>query len=230
MDIVKSLAARWAAEVAGPLCKSDQDEVTDVLTKYAAGERTYEAALTEVHTISGDIVPVERMKAIIDISDDPLTPRSPQNVSAASRPGGQQWTLPEDRRLLAAVIRFGLSDWIRVAQFVGGGRTRSQCSQRWTRSLDPAISREKWSKEDEMKLIELVESLPLPSWETIAEQIGNRTGPQCRYRYGQLRPKLKPEPAHLDVKRTRSQCDETIWDAIPSDECDEGSSAEVGTP
>jgi hypothetical protein len=44
-----------------------------------------------------------------------------------------------------------------VARYVGNNRTRSQCSQRWQRGLDPRISRSRWTPEDEARLIGLVE-------------------------------------------------------------------------
>lgn len=97
------------------------------------------------------------------------------------------WSSYEDQRLIAAVSRFGLDNWSHVATFVGNGRTRAQCAQRWNRGLDPRISRDHWSVEEENKLISLIVSKTGKGWTHIASEMGNRSDVQCRYHYLQMK-------------------------------------------
>ncbi|KAK8892061.1 hypothetical protein M9Y10_029283 [Tritrichomonas musculus] len=96
------------------------------------------------------------------------------------------WTGMEDKRLLAGVARYGTDNWQMVAHFVGNGRNRAQCSQRWTRGLNPKISKKNWTVEDDKQLQELVELYGDKSWTKIANILGNRSDVQCRYHYRQL--------------------------------------------
>ena len=58
-----------------------------------------------------------------------------------------------------------------------------QCSQRWRRSLNPSISRNNWTAEEEMDLIILVMQYGTQSWPQIAKKLGKRSDVQCRYHY-----------------------------------------------
>ena len=103
----------------------------------------------------------------------------------------RSWTEYEDQRLLAGIHKFGTDNWVSVASFVGNGRTRAQCSQRWTRGLDPRISKDKWSLEDEESLMRLVIQYGTKSWTRIAQEIGNRSDVQCRYHYKQMKQEME---------------------------------------
>jgi hypothetical protein len=92
----------------------------------------------------------------------------------------------EDIRLLVAVARFGARDWRRISEFVGGGRTSSQCNQRWGRVLDPSIVHEHWTPAEDSNLLKLVEIMGNSSWCQIAKLMIGRTDLQCRHRYQQL--------------------------------------------
>ena len=73
-----------------------------------------------------------------------------------------------------------------MAQFVGNSRTKAQCCQRWSRGLDPKISKIQWTREEDQKLLDLVAQYGQKSWTKIAAEFGNRCDVQCRYRYKQL--------------------------------------------
>ena len=74
------------------------------------------------------------------------------------------WTEHEDLRLIAAVLRLGARDWKKIADFVGSGRTSSQCNQRWCRALDPSIIHTPWTKEEDgAKLLNLFQEEPISS-------------------------------------------------------------------
>ena len=97
------------------------------------------------------------------------------------------WSSQEDQRLIQAVGKFGIDNWSHVANYVGNGRTRAQCAQRWNRGLDPRISRDQWTPEEENKLMELVECQQIKGWTHIANEMGNRSDVQCRYHYLQMK-------------------------------------------
>jgi len=110
----------------------------------------------------------------------------------------RMWNSEEDILLLAAIHKYGLGDWKSISVFVGGGRSRSQCSQRWGRALDPRITKVPWSAQEESKLLELVTEHGEHSWATVAKSLGTRSDVQCRYRYYQVIKRknslVKPEP------------------------------------
>ena len=96
------------------------------------------------------------------------------------------WTAEEDQKLTEAVRAHGTENWIVVAQYVGGGRTRSQCSQRWLRVINPKLSKLSWSHEEDELLLQAVQSVGTRSWTKVAAIVGHRCDVQCRYRYQQL--------------------------------------------
>lgn len=98
--------------------------------------------------------------------------------------GKKFWTTEEDNRLYAAVYKFGLNQWALVSQFLGGGRSRTQCYQRWTRVLDPRLT-PVWTDEEVSKLITLASSGKY-TWGAIAVRLGTKSDLQCRYKYRML--------------------------------------------
>lgn len=96
------------------------------------------------------------------------------------------WSIEDDNRLIMAVSLYGRDNWPLISRFVGGGRTRGQCSQRWIRVVDPKISRQPWSPEDDERLCEFVDQFGKKSWMRVSDAMGNRSDVQCRYRYGQI--------------------------------------------
>jgi hypothetical protein len=122
------------------------------------------------------------------VPDDPPPPdvSPPPEVVGTVRRKPRPWSPAEDDRLLAAIHRFGVDNWASVANFVGGGRQRAQCSQRWFRGLDPRISKNQWSAEDELRLLHLVREKGSRRWTMIAAAMGNRSDVQCRYHFFQM--------------------------------------------
>ncbi|KAK8880485.1 hypothetical protein M9Y10_003161 [Tritrichomonas musculus] len=106
--------------------------------------------------------------------------------NSASHNSCKRWTPNEDNRLREAVEIFGDLNWRRISNYLGTGKTRSQCSQRWNRCLDPHISKEKWSTDDINHLKELVFQYGDHSWAKIASKMTNRCDVQCRYMYKKL--------------------------------------------
>lgn len=108
------------------------------------------------------------------------------------------WTLQEDQKLLEAIDAVGLDNWSQVAKLVGSGRTRSQCSQRWNRSLNPKISKTKWTREEEVNLLRLVRKHGSKSWMNISRIVGNRTDVQCRFHYNQILNRTREEGPSIE--------------------------------
>lgn len=136
---------------------------------------------------STDFLP--RLKAICDISPIPIPPRGHNDEFGKKK--ANPWSEEEDNRLIAAINRFGISDWSHVSEFVGNGRTRAQCGQRWLRCLNPKNKKDAWTLEEDKKLEELITSIGEQSWAKIAQKMGNRCDVQCRYRWVQLLRKNK---------------------------------------
>lgn len=137
--------------------------------------------------IAGTSQPIERLNKILETSPDPIpVPDELRNKYKGNRRKTRAWSQYEDQRLLAGIYRNGIENWTSISKFVGNARTRSQCSQRWYRGLDPAICKDQWTKEEEQKLVDLINTHGDKSWTKIASKLGNRSDVQCRYKYRQL--------------------------------------------
>jgi hypothetical protein len=99
-----------------------------------------------------------------------------------------KWTAAEDAKLNEAVTELGY-DWVRIATLVPG-RTNAQCSKRWSKSLDPTISKGKWTPEEDAKLIEAVQKHG-KDWVLAATLVPGRTNVQCQQRWASCVPKSK---------------------------------------
>jgi hypothetical protein len=182
---------------------SDASALADIRTAFSqmiAGESPGPvSALLLTHTGKTDAV--DRISAILAAEGTPPPKDPPPSTdrfhSFRHRP--RAWTKAEDVRLLAGIHKHGLEDWTSVAKFVGGGRNRAQCAQRWTRGLDPRISTDQWSPEDEAKLIRLLSGKPSIGWTQIAVEMENRSDVQCRYHFFQMRKQGKVPPGLPDV-------------------------------
>lgn len=96
---------------------------------------------------------------------------------------GGVWTNVEDQILRAAVSKYGLTQWSRVASLLPK-KTAKQAKARWNEFLNPTINRSEWSREDDEKLLSLAKLLP-HQWRSIAPIMG-RTATQCVERYQKL--------------------------------------------
>ena len=88
------------------------------------------------------------------------------------------WTDEEDALLAHWQGRVG-NKWSEVAKHIPG-KTGQQCAQRWRHRVNPNISREKWSDEEDRKLAALVETYG-NSWAEISRQLPGRTGAGAQY-------------------------------------------------
>lgn len=163
---------------------------TQIIGNFLKGLITQEDASAHFLEAIGTDEPIKRLDAF-------MKTLNPQPVLQNLKLGGpgyrktpNRWTKEEDQRLIAAVQIHGTENWPAVAACVGN-RTRSQCSQRWNRGLDPRISKQNWSQEEEIKLLETVKQFGNKAWTRIAQEMGNRSDVQCRFRYNFLEKKAK---------------------------------------
>jgi hypothetical protein len=116
-----------------------------------------------------------------------------------------KWTTDEDELLLNAVEIYGTKNWKLVSKAVSG-RNQVQCLHRWTKILQPGLTKGPWSIEEDRKLMLWVKKEGPNKWTTCAEYIKGRSGKQCRERWlNTLNPNVKkgnwePEEDYLIFK------------------------------
>lgn len=165
------------------LVESLKKVIYDFLTK----KMTFCQARESIRSISGTTEPFEKINSILEVGSEPI-PCPPDCILSGckKRKKTRSWTSYEDHRLIAGIYTYGVDNWTLISKFVGNGRTRSQCSQRWSRGLNPRIVKTRWTKQEENKLVEIVQNNPGKSWNQISLKLGNRSDVQCRYRYKKI--------------------------------------------
>lgn len=167
-----------------------QDIITHIrllVQSFVNEQISFNDAMNVSYSLTGNTQPIQRLKVILDTPPEPLPDPSDGREQVGARKRSKTWNMQEDQRLLAAIHHYGTESWTSVSRFVGNGRTKSQCSQRWARTLDPRICKGEWTRQEEEQLVRLVTTYGEKSWTTVASLIGNRTDVQCRYRYMQLK-------------------------------------------
>ncbi|XP_075503533.1 uncharacterized protein LOC142540937 isoform X2 [Primulina tabacum] len=95
----------------------------------------------------------------------------------------REWIKEEDDQLRDAVETFGESNWQLVAS-VMEGRTGTQCSNRWLKTLHPARKRVgKWTAEEDKRMKIAVTLFGPKTWKKVAQCVPGRTQVQCRERW-----------------------------------------------
>jgi hypothetical protein len=90
----------------------------------------------------------------------------------------KRWTVEEDAKLTKVVTEHG-NKWSEVATLIPG-RTNNQCRQRWEKSLDPDINTDKWTAQEEARLVDAVQKRG-KDWVAVAALVPGRTNAQCSY-------------------------------------------------
>lgn len=111
--------------------------------------------------------------------------------SIVSRTGkSQKWTKQEDNTLKSLVERIG-EKWDQIAAEMQD-RSDVQCQQRWSKVVNPELIKGPWTKEEDDKVVELVERYGPKKWTLIAKHLKGRIGKQCRERWhNHLNPNIK---------------------------------------
>ncbi|XP_078072406.1 myb-related protein A isoform X2 [Mustelus asterias] len=102
-----------------------------------------------------------------------------------------KWIPDEDEKLKKLVEEHGTEDWSFIAnRFLN--RTDVQCQHRWQKVLNPELIKGPWTKEEDQKVIELVQKYGPKRWSLIAKYLKGRIGKQCRERWhNHLNPEVK---------------------------------------
>ncbi|XP_046859222.1 myb-related protein A-like [Xenia sp. Carnegie-2017] len=102
-----------------------------------------------------------------------------------------RWTKVEDDKLKQLAEGDGSDDWAKIASHFKD-RSEHQCQHRWEKVLDPELVKGSWTKEEDERVVELVERFGPKRWSTIAQHLPGRIGKQCRERWhNHLNPDIK---------------------------------------
>ncbi|XP_049446550.1 transcriptional activator Myb isoform X3 [Epinephelus fuscoguttatus] len=105
--------------------------------------------------------------------------------------GKTRWTREEDEKLKKLVEHHGSEDWKVIASLLTN-RTDVQCQHRWQKVLNPELIKGPWTKEEDQRVIELVQKYGAKRWSVIAKHLKGRIGKQCRERWhNHLNPEVK---------------------------------------
>ncbi|CAG8441594.1 7253_t:CDS:10, partial [Scutellospora calospora] len=105
----------------------------------------------------------------------------------------RKWTKEEDDILIRAVDLYGEKNWQQVAHCLDN-RTGQQCLHRWTKTLNPAIRRGRWKKEEDEALRNAVSIYGAGNWVKVQQYVLGRTDVQCRERWmNVLNPSIKKD-------------------------------------
>ncbi|XP_078041418.1 proto-oncogene like protein Myb isoform X2 [Augochlora pura] len=106
-----------------------------------------------------------------------------------------RWTKLEDallKQLVGNVEQRGtVLRWDTIAAHFTD-RSDVQCQQRWAKVVNPELVKGPWTKEEDEKVVELVERYGPKKWTLIARHLKGRIGKQCRERWhNHLNPGIK---------------------------------------
>ncbi|XP_062836390.1 myb-related protein A isoform X2 [Anolis carolinensis] len=102
-----------------------------------------------------------------------------------------KWTRDEDEKLKKLVEQHGTADWTFIASHLQN-RSDFQCQHRWQKVLNPELIKGPWTKEEDQRVIELVQKYGPKRWSLIAKHLKGRIGKQCRERWhNHLNPEVK---------------------------------------
>ncbi|XP_076684427.1 proto-oncogene like protein Myb isoform X2 [Andrena cerasifolii] len=126
--------------------------------------------------------------------------QNPATTNASSHGQGKhvnkgRWTKEEDsvlKQLVSTAEQLGTG--LRWDSIAGHFPDRSdvQCQQRWAKVVNPELVKGPWTKEEDEKVVELVERYGPKKWTLIARHLKGRIGKQCRERWhNHLNPGIK---------------------------------------
>ena len=108
---------------------------------------------------------------------------------------GGVWTNVEDQVLLAAYMKYGGNQWLRIASLLPR-KSPAQVKARWEEYLDPTLRKTPWTQREDEKLLHLSRLMPM-QWRTISQYFG-RSAYQCLERYRELVDKATSTPHYED--------------------------------
>ncbi len=91
----------------------------------------------------------------------------------------KRWSKEEDELLNRLCDQYPLKnrDWKQISlNFIDPVRSEYQCQQRWQKVLNPDLIKGPWTKEEDAKVIDLVEKYGPKRWSLIAKHLRGRLG------------------------------------------------------
>jgi hypothetical protein len=154
-------------------------------------EETENLANPKSNAASFDMIIDDKMDKMIETSSS----RTCENISVYSTNSTKEkkfWTKIEDDLLLGYINKTQNKNWRMVSEYI---KTKSpqQCAYRYSKLISD-MNKKKWSRKDDIKLIELVETYG-SNWGIIAREFGDRSERDVESRY---KDKLDP-----NVKNTK---------------------------
>ena len=193
LTVMIEVGLNLVEEILPEINENLNEKLQDIFKSFLLNIVSFEDSSKKLINLIGKNDPLIKVKEIITQPLEPLPyvhyheeSSDSEYSNNFSRKKTRTWTNIEDQRLLAGVFRYGSENWKMIARFVGNGRTRAQCSQRWVRGLNPKISKKNWNDEENKLLEELVKLHGNKSWTKISASFGHRSDVQCRYHYKQL--------------------------------------------
>jgi hypothetical protein len=182
-DVLVSYGLKIAKDTCITVSSANQSQLSKLLKQFILHSLDLNGALKLCKLIIGSDYPIRKIAHIMSLfGTDPLPSsgslRTPNQSTTKTK-----WKQIEDERLIAAAATYGLNNWSSVADFVGNGRTNMQCQQRWTRTVDPNLSKELWNKQEDEMLLDLIDNKNMKQWTKVADHFPNRCDVQCRHRY-----------------------------------------------
>lgn len=134
-----------------------------------------------------------------------------------------RFTHEEDEKLKELVAKYGDNDWPTIAQNMKNRNVR-QCRERWRNYMNPTLSKELWSEEEDKKLLERYHAIGA-HWNTIKQSFPDRSINAVRNRIIRLlglHPNRQKPSTHapLDVSQTVTPKPPTTPDIVEKTEVD----------
>lgn len=104
------------------------------------------------------------------------------------------------------VAQHGTKNWAYM-ETVFPHRSAKQCRERYRNQLDPNIKREPWSEEEDLAIIQAVETMGT-RWVPIAKLLPGRTDNQIKNHWNSILSKRREETLRLKAKRDREETED----------------------
>ena len=137
------------------------------------------------------------VNAVEPPSPTPLAPtRTHQRVTRSNK--NQKWSVEDDQKLAVLVNENQEIDWALIAAKFPN-KSQQQVMERWTKVLDPNLTKGSWTGQEDQTIIKFVEAHGKKSWTKLAELLPGRIGKQCRERWiNHLDPDINHGPFTAD--------------------------------
>jgi hypothetical protein len=139
-----------------------------------------------------DTVAVGPTDAVVTVTDVAAS-LLPNTEAFRARAPPRKWKPTEDAKLMDAVTKLGVEDWVQVAALVPA-RSNDQCRHRWVNHLDVDNMNNsgRWTLQEDAKLAVAVTECG-NEWVRVATLVPGRTNEQCRCRWDKILNSLDPD-------------------------------------